>query len=115
MRRGTLTSSSVSRLGAGSSLRKRNFGNQSSFGRMTAINESSATSYTVNGAGAEIEAPPKETDTEKLVRFWKDILALLRSGADDSQLHNVARLNYEVKIGNIPENLSDPDIKVCHN
>ena len=110
VRRGTLTS--VSRLGAASSLRKKNHGNQSSFGRMTAIAESHAPTSLATGTVQDVVAPPKESEPEKLVRFWKDVLSLLRTGADDSILHNVARLDYEVKIGNIPENLTDPDIKV---
>ena len=104
----------ASRLCVSSSLiNKQLGGGHSSFGRMTAILENGA-SYTLHlGAVMEGESLPKETEPEKLIRFWKDILDILRTGNDESQLHNIARLNYEVKIGNIPESLTDPDIKVC--
>ena len=91
------------------SMARKRLGNPSSLGFIGTISESTIPPpYTTD---VEVVVP-KETELAKLQRFWQDGLQLLRAGEDDSQLHNIARLNYKINVKNIPENLPDADIRV---
>ncbi|KAL8578119.1 hypothetical protein ACOMHN_055439 [Nucella lapillus] len=47
----------------------------------------------------------------ELNTFWRDIVALLRNNQDSSKLHDVARLDYEVKSLLLPASADDPEQK----
>lgn len=49
---------------------------------------------------------------KQLKIFWKDVLLLLQRPPDESKLHNIARLDYEIKNLIVPENLEDAEQKV---
>ncbi|XP_061176448.1 sperm-associated antigen 17-like isoform X2 [Saccostrea echinata] len=59
----------------------------------------------------EAERAKKQKLKKELKQFWKDILLLLQKPPDGSNLHNVARKDYEVKNLIVPENLEDPEQK----
>ena len=61
--------------------------------------------------------PTEEEQKEEELRldlktFWKDLLPLLQRLPDTSSLHNVARLDYEVKSLMVPTDPSEAEQKV---
>ncbi|XP_074656457.1 sperm-associated antigen 17-like [Tubulanus polymorphus] len=54
----------------------------------------------------------KLREQKELDIFWRDVLPLLQKAPQTSKLHDVARLEYEVKSLIIPENMDDNDQKV---
>lgn len=56
------------------------------------------------------QAAAKESKELKL--FWKDYLPLLRSAPETSLLHDIARFDYMVQTGIIPEDMEDAEKKV---
>ena len=56
--------------------------------------------------------PPSETEADKLVKFWRDVVPLMRTAPDGTKLHDVARLDYTVEQQKVPENMDDPEKKV---
>lgn len=60
----------------------------------------------------EAERVQKQQLKKELKQYWKDILLLLQKPPDGSNLHNIARKDYEVKNLIVPENLEDPEQKV---
>ncbi|XP_056016107.1 sperm-associated antigen 17-like isoform X6 [Ostrea edulis] len=59
----------------------------------------------------EAERVQKQQLKKELKQYWKDILLLLQKPPDGSNLHNIARKDYEVKNLIVPENLEDPEQK----
>jgi hypothetical protein len=54
----------------------------------------------------------KQKLTKELKVFWKDVILLLQKPSDDSKLHDISKLDYEVKNLVAPENLEDAEQKV---
>ena len=48
----------------------------------------------------------------ELKGFWRDTISLLRKAPEGSKLHDLARLEYIVKAGIMPENPEDAEKKV---
>lgn len=63
----------------------------------------------------EVERNQKQKLKKELKQYWKDVLLLLQKPPDGSNLHNIARKDYEVKNLIVPENLEDPEQKVSLN
>lgn len=64
-------------------------------------------------AAAEVAARiEKRKQSHNIFTFWKDILHLLRNNQDSSKLHDIARLDYEVKALLLPVNFDDPEQRV---
>ncbi|XP_076077508.1 sperm-associated antigen 17-like isoform X7 [Mytilus galloprovincialis] len=59
----------------------------------------------------EEERKQKKKFKKELKTFWKDVILLLQKPPDDSKLHDISRMEYEVKSLIIPENLEDPEQK----
>ncbi|XP_041352537.1 sperm-associated antigen 17-like isoform X2 [Gigantopelta aegis] len=49
--------------------------------------------------------------SKELKKFWKDVVLLLQKNPDNSKLHDIAQLEYEVKSLIIPSNLEDLEQK----
>lgn len=71
--------------------------------------------WNVSLALEEVERNQKQKLKKELKQYWKDVLLLLQKPPDGSNLHNIARKDYEVKNLIVPENLEDPEQKVSLN
>ena len=54
----------------------------------------------------------KEKLKKELKVFWKDVILLLQKPSDDSKLHDISKLDYEVNNLVAPQNLEDAEQKV---
>lgn len=71
--------------------------------------------WNVSLALEEVERNQKQKLKKELKQYWKDVLLLLQKPPDGSNLHNIARKDYEVKNLIVPENIEDPEQKVSLN
>ena len=59
----------------------------------------------------EEEMKVKQKLKKELKVFWKDVILLLQKPSDDSKLHDISKLDYEVKNLVAPQNLEDAEQK----
>ncbi|ESO93308.1 hypothetical protein LOTGIDRAFT_232733 [Lottia gigantea] len=64
-------------------------------------------------ANAELILKEERKQLKKeLKKFWKDILLVLQKNSDNSKLHDIAILDYEIKTILFPSNIEDPEQKL---